>query len=161
MSEFEKFIFIIGILSLIGLLIYPPVKMNGYSEFAEKWQEYKKLDQLEHQRYGEEAPWALMIPTGNHGKSDSPYINWFKETRHLFFADSNYKENITFLILTEDNTGSKSKAENLDPNSLNEENYETMEGTIKWESHVDIGQLLIEVLLATVITGAIFIFVRF
>ena len=78
------------------------------------------------------------MPTGNHGKSDFPYINWSKETRH------------SLLI----------QIKKLERDSLDKENYETIDGTIEWESQADIGQLLIEVLIATVITGAIFILVK-
>lgn len=94
-------------------------------------------------------------------KSDFPYINWSKETRHLLFADSNFEEDVTYLILTENNTDSKSKVENLEPNSFNRENYETIDGPMKWESQVDIGPLMIEVLLTIDIISGIFNFVIF
>ncbi|MDZ7717693.1 MAG: hypothetical protein U5K72_02590 [Balneolaceae bacterium] len=94
MSASEKIILGVGFLLLIGVLIYPPVKMEGYSEIAEQWQNLKTLNELKHQRLGYEAPWRMMIPTGNHGESDSPYINWSKETRHLTFDHSNFLSKI-------------------------------------------------------------------
>ncbi|MGM0582817.1 MAG: hypothetical protein ACQETL_19230 [Bacteroidota bacterium] len=161
MKTSEKIILGVGFILLIGVLIYPPVKMEGHSETAEQWQKLKRQNELEHQRYGYEAPWQMMIPTGNHGESDSPYINWTKETRHLTFSDSNFEEDITYLILSEENTDSKSKAEDLEADTLNKENYKSVDGTIEWESQINTGQLLIEILLTIVLTSALFIFIRF
>lgn len=129
MEKQEKIILAIGVLLIITVLIYPPVKLEGYSSTFAQLNDY--------------ATTVILLPKGDYGESDYNNVNWTDTRRRLFFQNTSFKEDITITAI---------------PENISEDNpAEDMKGTIQWEGEISVGRLLIEVLLVSILTaGGIF-----
>jgi len=133
MGSTEKIIFSIGFLLLITVLIFPPVKMEGYSPIFAAAHRINETN-------------SILIPGGDYGESDSRNINWTKDSRRFFFQDNNFETDIILKIV---------------PENLSENNpAESIDGTIEWESEINIGRMLIELLLISLVSVASIFYLR-
>lgn len=136
MNKTEKTIIGICLFLLIGVLVYPPVSMEGYSP------SFAQISQFNSQ-YGRS---SVAIPSGDYGESDYSDINWTDSRRRLFFQDNNFQEDIKIKLV---------------PKDLSENNpAQELDGTIEWETEINVGRLLIELLLISLVSLAGILYLR-
>tara|TARA_R110002124_G_C8913628_1_gene510703 strand:- start:1264 stop:1713 length:450 start_codon:yes stop_codon:yes gene_type:complete len=136
MNKIEKSIIGISLFLLIGVLVYPPVSMEGYSP------SFLQISQF----YSEYGQRSIALVSGDYGESDIRKINWKDSRRRFFFQENNFNEDIQIEIV---------------PNNFSENNpAEEVEGTIEWDSEINIGRLLIELLLISLLSVASILYLR-
>ena len=135
MNKVEKIIIVVGLVLVIGVLLYPPVKLDGYSSTFAQLNEYAD-------KYN-----VVLMPKGDYGESDYGNVNWTDTRRRFFFQNSSFTEDITITAV---------------PENVSEDNpAEEMDGAIKWDGEIYIGRLLIEVFLISILTVAGIFIIRY